>query len=610
MPNYLPLPHMLYILPHQTKRFLQWKYALIIIALFSLYGCSDKKAIDKESEEPRPALGGRFYGGILRINENEYIKTLYPPAIVDVYSYRVANQIYEGLFKFDQVTMEVIKSLADTFEIDPTKTIYTFKLKQGVFFHDDPAFEGGKGREMTAEDVKYCFTQVCTQSPDNQSFHLFDGIIKGARAYYEASAGGKKPDFEVEGIKVLDKYTIQLILEKPYSLLLSNLARSGCFIFPHEAHEKYGADMRFKAVGTGPFVLKNIDDNNSITLRRNPKYHRKDRFGNQLPLLDGVFIQFIREKRTEFFEFKKGNLDMMYRLPTDYIIEILEEAESDPDGGISKYTLQREPETQTQFYAMLNIHPVFKDVNVRKAFSFAIDRKEILDRVLNGEGYEAGLYGITPPSFRWYDIHKIKGYDFNKDSALYYIAKAGYPMGKNFPKITLDLNPEGERHQLVAAEVQRQLKEVLNIDIELNVIEHSAITDKCLSGNYAMIRLSWVADFPSPENFLWMFYSKQSSFQPGENTYPNITRYYNPKFNENYEKALAAATIEEQTQYFQAAESIMMQDAPIIVLWYDECYRLLQQHVENLPNNPMQYRDFSEVYLKPKNKNAHNQQQQ
>lgn len=591
------------LLPMQNKLSDKAKYllrfALCAFTFMALYGCSSSTT-PEEPTGSREAAGGRFYGGTLRINETEYIKTLYPPAIVDVYSYRVANHIYEGLFKFDQTDMEVVKSLADTFEIDPTQTVYTFKLKRGVFFHDDPAFPGGKGREMTAEDVKYCFTQICTQSPDNQSFHLFDGIVKGAKAYYDASAGGKKPGFEVEGIKVLDKYTIQLVLEKPYSLLLSNLARSGGFIFPREAHEKYGIEMKFHAVGTGPFVLKAIDDNNSITLKRNPNYHRKDRFGNQLPLLDAVYIQFIREKRTEFFEFKKGNLDMMYRLPTDYIIEILEEAESDPDGGISKYTLQREPETQTQFYSLLNIHPVFKDVNVRKAFSFAIDRKEILDRVLNGEGYEAGLYGLTPPSFRWYDIHKIKGYDFNKDSALYYISKAGYPMGRNFPKITLDLNPEGERHTLVATEVQRQLKEVLNIDIDLNVVTHSEITDKCLSGNYAMIRLSWVADFPSPENFLWMFYSKQANFKAGENTYPNIPRYYNQKFNENYEKALAASNIEEQTKYFQAAESIMMNDAPIIVLWYDECYRLLQQHVENLPNNPMQYRDFSEVYLKPK----------
>ncbi|MCS6967020.1 MAG: ABC transporter substrate-binding protein [Cytophagales bacterium] len=572
---------------------------LLILAVCSLLGCSPKQP-NQISNELRQAAGGRYYGGILRINENEYIKTLFPPAIVDVYSYRVASQIYEGLFKFDQVTMEVIQSLVQSYEVDPTQTIYTFKLKPNVYFHDDPAFPNGKGREFTAEDVKFCFTQICTQIPENQSFHLFDGILKGAREYYQASAGGKKPSFEVEGIKVIDKYTVQLILERPYSLLLSNLARSGALIYPREAYEKYGSEMKFKAVGTGPFVLANIDENNSITLKRNPNYHRRDQFGNQLPLLDGVFIQFIREKRTEFFEFKKGNLDMMYRLPTEYIIEILEQAETDPDGGISKYTLQREPETQTQLYAFLNTHPVFKNINVRKAFSFAIDRKEILDRVLNGEGYEAGLHGITPPSFRWYDIHKIKGYDFNKDSALYYIAKAGYPMGKNFPKITLDLNPEGERHTLVATEIQRQLKEVLNIDIELNVITHAEITDKCLSGDFAMIRLSWVADFPSPENFLWMFYSKKSEFKPGENTYPNIPRYYNPKFNQYYEKALAATSLEEQTKYFQAAESIMMEDAPIIVLWYDECYRLLQQHVENLPNNPMQYRDFSEVYLKPK----------
>jgi oligopeptide transport system substrate-binding protein len=96
-----------------------------------------------------------------------------------------------------------------------------------------------------------------------------------------------------------------------------------------------------------------------------------------------------------------------------------------------------------------------------------------------------------------------------------------------------------------------------------------------------------------------MFHSKYVGRDGTGNTYPNITRYVNPSFDQLYEKALTATSTEEATKYFLEAEKVVMNDAPILVLWYDERYRLLQKNVKNLPNNPMQYRDFTEVYLEP-----------
>jgi peptide/nickel transport system substrate-binding protein len=570
------------------------------------FSCSQGDTSTESGKKPGEITqlqGGRYRGGVFRLNEPEFIKSLFPPAIVDVYSYRVATQIYEGLFKFDQETLDVIEGLAESLEVDQTGTVYTIRLRKGVFFHDDACFPNGKGREFDANDVKYCITRLCTQPTGTQNgngFHIMDGVLKGARKYYDATANGQTPSFELEGFQMIDKHTVRLVLERPNSQFKINLARPEAFIFPREYEQKYGAnEIGRKAVGTGPFILASIDENKSINLKRNPNYYRKDQFGNALPYLDGINVQFIEEKRTEFLEFKAGRLDMAYRIPTDYIIEILQETEAEADGNLGKYPLQREPEAQTQIYAFQNMHPVFKDRNVRKAISFAIDRKKILDYVLNGEGYEPGFHGLTPPAFKWYDIHKIPGYDLNKDSAQYYLAKAGYPLGKGFPKITLEINEEGGRQTSVAAEVQRQLKEVLNIDLAFNTLPHSEISTKALNGDFAMLRLSWLADFPSPENFLWMFHSKYVGKDGTGNTYPNITRYVNPSFDQLYEKALTATSTEEATKYFLEAEKVVMNDAPILVLWYDERYRLLQKNVKNLPNNPMQYRDFTEVYLEP-----------
>src|SRR5689334_13225423 len=112
-----------------------------------------------ESSSLTAAKGGRYYGGVFKVNESDYIKNLFPHNITDAISYRVANQVYEGLMKFNQADLSLIKGIAEDYSVDPSKTVYTFKLRKGVFFHDNECFPGGKGRELTAEDVKFCFTQ-------------------------------------------------------------------------------------------------------------------------------------------------------------------------------------------------------------------------------------------------------------------------------------------------------------------------------------------------------------------------------------------------------------------------------------------------------------------
>lgn len=546
------------------------------------------------------AKGGRYYGGVFKVNESDYIKNLFPHNITDAISYRVATQVYEGLMKFNQNDLSLINGLAESYEIDDSKTVYTFKLRKGVMFHDADCFPGGKGREMTAEDVKYSFTLLCTQNINNQGFSVFQGILKGADEYYKATAGGKSATGkEVEGIKVIDPYTIQFTLTAPNSIFLYNLARPFTFVFPREAYEKYGLEMRNKAVGTGPFKIFSIEDDISIILKKNESYWGVDEFGNKLPYLDAIKIKFIKDKKTELLEFKKGNLDMMYRLPTDHIIEILEEVKTQK-GQYAQYELQRTPEMATHFLSFLNQGKIFNNRDLRKAFSFAIDRKKILEFVLNGEGYAPATHGITPIDIfknPQYDVNNIYGYDLNLDSAKYYLKKAGYPDGKGLPKLTLELNSDGERNVAVAEEVQKQLKEHLNINIELNIVPFAQLVENMINGKTDFFRGGWIADYPNPENFLWFFYGKTVPASLKEQSYPNMMRYKNDRFDRLYEAGLKATTQEEAYKNFLQAETLVMQDAPVIVLWYDEGYRLVQSSVKNFPNNAMQYRDFTSVYF-------------
>jgi peptide/nickel transport system substrate-binding protein len=362
----------------------------ILILLFS---CTSTYQSEEDAITLVKAKGDRYYGGVFRLNESEYFKNLFPHNITDAYSYRIACQIYEGLFKFDDETLKVIPGLAESFGIDDSGTVYTIKLKEGVYFHDDPCFDNGQGREVTAADVKYCFTRLCTQNMNNQLFSsIFKDVLEGANDYYNASVNGQTPGFDVKGIKLIDRYTIQLSLIEPNSVFMVNLSMPGCFIYPREAEEKYGLDMRIKAIGTGPFRLTDIDEDISIILKKNKRYHGTDEYGNNLPFLDAISIQFIKDKKTELFEFKKRNLDMIYRLPTDYILEILDEMHSDRLGEYKEYELQRVPEMATQFLTFNLQNSIFSDINVRKAFNYAIDREKILDFVLNGEGYAPGIH--------------------------------------------------------------------------------------------------------------------------------------------------------------------------------------------------------------------------
>jgi len=581
------------------------KLLICVYSLFLIISCSPERENTDNQSTLKEGKGERYYGGIFRLNESEYIKNLFPHNITDAYSYRVASQIYEGLFKLDDENLQVIQGLAENYEIDESGKTYTIKLKEGIYFHDDPCFTDGKGRELTAEDVKYCFTRLCIQNMNNQLFSSsFKDVLLGANEYYNASASGKEPEFGLKGIQVVDKYTIQLRLIEPNSIFLVTLSMPECFIYPREAEKMYGIDMRIKTVGTGPFYLASVDEDISLILKKNENYHGIDAFGNQLPFLDAISIQFIKDKKTELFEFRKGNLEMLYRLPTDYIIDILEETSKIEQGEYQPYDLQRVPEMMTQFLTFNLQDPVFEDKNVRKAFSYAIDREKILDFVLNGEGYAPGNHGITPPVFADYSIDDIYGYHLNVDSARYFLSKAGYPEGKKFPRIELLLNAEGERNTNVAIEIQKQLKDNLNIEIELTILPFAQLIEKSYQGTFRFMRTGWVADFPSAENFLWPFYGGNVPTKRGAISYPNIARYQNNNFDALYRTALNAKTLREANRIFKQAEKILIEDAPIIILWYDEGYRLIRSYVKNFPNNPMQYRDFSEVYFdKPKQLN-------
>ncbi|HEU4717309.1 MAG TPA: peptide ABC transporter substrate-binding protein [Bacteroidia bacterium] len=529
--------------------------------------------------------------------------------ITDGISAHVATQIYEGLVKFDPRTLQILPGLADKWEVDPTGTTYTFHLKKDVHFQDDPCFPDGKGRVMTANDVKYSFELLCRNDGHNPNFSSsFKDRVVGANAFY--TAGASAAEGSLQGVTVIDPQTVQVTLEKPSISFLSVLANPIASIVPKEAVEKYKEKMH---VGTGPFILSSIaNDTSSLVLVRNDNYYGKDSLGNQLPFLDTIKVSFIDNKKEELDLFQAGRLDFVWGLNAEAVKVFLPQVISDFKQKPPKFQLDHSSEFVTQIYVFNTTRPPFNNVKVRQAFSYAIDRRHLVDEVLGGEAYGPGLNGICPPALPGYKASEIKGYESiketdeetakqkeaDRDLARKLLAEAGYPDGKGFPTVKLVLNSGGSKNTRVAEEISNELREVLHVNIEYASVSFQQKLADEQHGQSDMFRSAWVADYPSPETFLSLFYGGDVPDSLSVASFPNTSRYKNPQFDSLYNAARTAKTTEEANKLFLQAEQIMMNDAPAIILWYDENYRFTQYRVKNFYTNPMRYLDFSQVYIK------------
>lgn len=571
------------------------KYFLYLLIGVLLTSCSGEQ---KRAFQLRPANGGKYYGGTFRTNEEEYFKTLYPLNITEVTAHRICDQIFEGLVNFDDSTLAVVPALAERWDISKDGITYTFHLRKGVYFHDDPCFPNGKGRELKAQDVKYCFDRLCYHDPaNNQGFWIFNGVVKGANEYDSLTANKIKPDSGVSGVKVIDDYTVQIELVKPYAVFLARLGLIFGKIYPHEAIEKYGDEIRTHPIGTGPFFLKIIREEQVTFLARNPSYWKKDAYGNQLPYLDALRISYIKEKKNELMEFSKGNSDMVYKFPLEMIDEIVD-YKHQLKPAYKQFQLQFMPSLSVQYYGFQHQGTIFNNLYLRKAFCYAIDRQKLCDFTLKGSGFPA-IYGIVPPGTGTYTSQNINGFTYDAAKAREYMSKAGYPNGKGCPKITLQLNSGGTRNTQVAEALKKMIEETLGIKIDLLTVPWAQHTEAVESAKTDFYRLGWSADYPDAENFLNLFHSKYVPADLSTKTYINSFRYKSKTFDEYFNKAVETTDEAKRNELYNKADQQIIDDAVVLPIYYDIDYRLLQPNVRNCPQNAIEQRDFSEVYFVP-----------
>lgn len=570
--------------------------ALLLIVL--LQACSEKK--QEQASNNLQAKGGIVYGGILRVNEVDYFKSLMPMAISEQNAYHIASQVYEGLVKYNQFDLSLVPGLAKSWEISKDLREYTFHLRTNAKFHNDSCFKDGIGRNATAGDVLFSFESLCSKNIHNSQFDItFKDRVEGANENYEQSGSGKV--HSISGVSVINDSTLKIKLLNPDPTFLNILAMPGCFVFPKEAGLKYGSRMRTKCVGTGPFFVDFLAEGKIIELKRNPDYWGKDVHGNPLPYLDRIHCTFVPDKTSEVELFREGKLDAIYNIPVDLFHQTLGEIQEKTKSHLN-FDIYSSPALSTHFYGMnVQLNPFFSIKEIRRALNLAIDRKKIAEVVLKGEG-SAAEHGIVPFTKTFekagYNYKGLRGFTYNPDSAKKLLAMAGYPMGKGLPPFSLEINGGGgERNLMVALAVQKMLKENLGVNVNLNVVSWSEHMFNVHSGKSDFFRYAWVSDYPDPESFLTLFYGQHVPERLEEKSYINVARFKNAKFDELFQASRIELDKTKRYNLLQKAEQILIDEAAFMPLYYDENTRLVHKNVKNFRENPMGFMDMTYVYF-------------
>lgn len=538
------------------------------------------------------AVAGKIYGGEFKFMSSEKIETIFPLSVTDVFASRIVAQLYEPLLRIDVNTMDIKPGIAESFTVSQDARVFTFKIRKGVYFHDDECF-GSKGRELTAQDVKYSLDMACSGLDVNiVSYHLVDKIT-GAKEFNKNSKKSL-PKGGVSGIKVVNANTIEIVLNEPFVGFDKVLAQHSLSVFPKEAFEMYGKEMKKHPVGTGPFMLETFD-NDKIVLKRNPKYWRKDEFGNQLPFLAKVVMTYAKNKKSELLAFQKRDIDIVLEIPVEDIENVFGSLEDAQNGKNVKHKVETESSLKMSYVAFACNSKEFQDERVRKAFNLAVDRQLIVDNALQGEGY-AALNGFVPP-FENYPGEKVKGHEFNPQLAQALLAEAGYANGKNFPVLDIYVSTkEGSGTHKSIKSVVAQLKANLNVDIKVKLCTLQERGEAIVSGKAKMWRGGWVADYPDPENFLCLFYG--GNINNNSATGINDFKFNNKDFDLLYEKSLKELNNERRNELMISCDQLLVDHAAVMPILTDDFIVMVNVRIKDFKTNALQSLDFSEIFIK------------
>ena len=584
---------------------------------------------------------------IFKYNESAGILTLDPIYAKDLPHIWACNQIFNGLVAFDD-EMNVVPAIAKSWNISDDGMTYTFILRDDVWFHEDECFAdktprhqdtktpSNQGdsetwrlgdsvtRKVTAHDFVYSFNRVLDRKLNSSGSWIFANVKR------QQTTDNGQQTFEY-AFNAVNDTVLEIKLTQPFPAFLGILSMSYASVVPYEAVEYYGTEFGRHPVGTGPFKYQYWKEGVKLVFRKNPNYFEVektprrqdtktprnlgdsetrclgDSVTSRLPYLDAISISFIIDKQVAFMEFIKGKFHFMSGIDARYKDELLTR-----DGQLrSEYEdeiyLIRESYLNTEYLAFFlgDDDTLGKDrsLALRQAVSYSIDREKMLRYLRNGIG-TPGNNGIIPAGLPGYEDAKTPRLQDTKlgDSVTRSLGvlEIGYPYNpKKAEQLLKDNALVGYELKLyttqdyidIAKFVQSALTEI-GLNCKVEEMMPAALREKRANGNLPFFRSSWVADYPDAENYLSLFTT--NNFTPQG---PNYTHYSNAKFDELYQKSLTCNDLEERAKIYHEMDSLMMTEAPVVILFYDEVLRFVNKNVEGLGSNPTNMLNLKKVRI-------------
>lgn len=511
---------------------------------------------------------------IFRYNEASGIISLDPAFSRDQAHIWVCNQLYNSLVKLDD-SLNIIPSIAKKWIISEDGLSYTFTLRNDVFFHNNKCFKNQK-RKVIASDFVYSFNRLLNPVTASPGAWVLSNIRKTNSEYAIYSPNDS---------------TLVIKLKEAFPPFMGILCMKYCSAIPHEAVNFYGSDFRKNPVGTGPFKIQNWVENIKLVLRKNPEYFEKD--GNQqLPYLDGVSVSFLIDKMTAFMEFVKGNFDLISGIDPTYKDELLTRSGELKPKFKDKFNMIFGPYLNTEYLAFfvdttnstVSDNPLLHK-NVRKAINYGFDRNKMIHYLRNGIG-TPGTKGIIPEGMPAFNNNAGYGYSYDPGKSKALLAELGYDSENTLPEITLTTTPE---YLDLCKFVQSQLKDV-NISIKISVSPSATVRELKAHGKLEFFRASWIADYPDEENYLSMFSTK--NFAPNG---PNYTHFSNKNIDELYHNSFSIVNNKLRIRNYQTIDSLIMEEAPVAVLYYDQATLFTQKNITGITVNPINMLNLEKV---------------
>ncbi len=543
-------------------RFSALQFLCVVSASLALLACG--------SGESNVIQGNR--DGILHFGNGTEPQGLDPHVVTGIPESHIVRALFEGLTVKNPYTLESEPGVAQSWEVSADGLTVTFHLNR--------AARWSNGDPMTADDYVWSWQRALSPAMGNQYAYMLYPVVNA-----EAFATGKLDDFTAVGVKALDAHTLQVQLNAPTPYFIQLMDHDSTFAVHRATIEKFGkATDRFtpwtrveNIVGNGPFQLTDWQLNRRIVVEKSDTYWDRDKVQ-----LNGIVFYPTENISSEERMFRVGQLHYTQTVPLDKI-PVYRAMQDSPYVNV--------PYLGTYYYLLNTTKPPLHDVRVRQALAMAVDRERLINTVMHGSTVPA--YSITPPGTLGYQPPTLFGYDVARARAL--LAEAGYPDGKGWPGLELTYNTS-ESHLKIAVALQQMWKDALNIDVTLGNQEWKVYLDSVHQMNFDMARRGWIGDYVDPNNFLDLFLCGGGN---------NNTGFCDPHYDEMIQRQAPQATSrEERYAILYAAETLMMQQMPILPIYTYTSNHLINPSVHGMPANLMDYVNFRYVSLQKDEKDS------